>query len=434
MHRDFTNYFKSMNHFDSFISYSNKDFETISLVVDIIQEKHVNCWFQKQNSKADYIKEINKGIKESNNFIIFLSPSSLSSIRVKNEINRAIQKYNKDKSFSILPVVISELKEEEEEEAMLLLGSFNWLYSKDFPDYDSLVLKIISSLHIKTERGSKQSIYSGDEESEINRINLQNEYLNKIASKYLDKIFKDHKNPRILDVGCADGRNIIERIKGRNYQSLLGIDKNQQKIDMANEHLITDKNTFDCCDISSDSLYTTISSYLNKHGYEGFDIIHIAAVLMHIKNPKELLERLHQYLSPGGTIFIQDEDDGANMVYPYDKSFDDCFYVWAHSNEAGDRHMGRKVAFYLSACNYSDINVHSTCITSLDFNGAMKDRLWDMYFNSELWVANNPSYFDSNEAYERYLNYSKKQPKLREEYMKGNYFVILGVIFISAKK
>ena len=64
----------------------------------------------------------------------------------------------------------------------------------------------------------------------------------------------------------------------------------------------------------------------------------------------------------------------------------------------------------------------------------MKDRLWDMYFNSELWVANNPSYFDSNEAYERYLNYSKKQPKLREEYMKGNYFVILGVIFISAKK
>jgi len=279
-----------------------------------------------------------------------------------------------------------------------------------------------------------QSIYTGDEKNEIARINRQNEYLNRIVAPYLDKIFSYFANPLILDIGCADGNNILLRLKNRNYHALLGIDKNHTKIETANNLFGSYKNSFVCCDINTEALNNILSEYLKQKGKAGFDIIHISSVLLHIENPIILLCNLHMFLSKNGHIFIQDEDDGVNMVYPYDERFEDCFYVWNHSIEAGDRFMGRKIPFYLSKSGYSDINILSSNITSLDFNGETKDCLWDLYFNSDLWVANDPSFYDNYEAYERFLSYKKNYIELRESYVNNNYFIMLGFFFISAKK
>lgn len=279
-----------------------------------------------------------------------------------------------------------------------------------------------------------ESVYTGDEKKEIARIYRQNEYLNRIVAPYLDEIFEYCVDPLVLDIGCADGSNILFRLKNRNYNALLGIDKNQIKIKMANDLFSSEKNTFVCCDINSDDLRTILSGYLKKKKRIGFDLIHISSVLLHIENPILLLQNLHAFLSEKGHIFIQDEDDGVNMVYPYDESFENCFYVWNHSIESGDRFMGRKIPFFLSKSNYSDIKILSSNITSLDFNGEMKDCLWDLYFNSDLWVANSPSFYDTPDAYERFLNYKKKHSELKKAYMNGNYFIMLGFFFIIAQK
>jgi len=279
-----------------------------------------------------------------------------------------------------------------------------------------------------------QSIYTGNEESEVDRINRQNDYLNKYVITYLDKIFSNYDSPMVLDVGCSDGRNILLRLKGRSYCSLLGIDRNHDKIEKANKLFKSCKNTFLCCDINSDNFHHNIVDYLRERGKQGFDIIHISSVLLHIENPGHVLNLLHSYLSENGRIFIQDEDDGLNKVFPYEDSFEDCFYVWDHSLESGDRKMGRKIPYLLEKCGYSDIKVLSSNITSLDFNGSMKDYFWDLYFNCELWVANDVSFYDTPDAYERYLKYKSKYLQLRDSYKKGKYFIMLGVLFITANK
>ncbi|MBO7580112.1 MAG: TIR domain-containing protein [Bacteroidaceae bacterium] len=424
-----------MNVYDIFISYSNKNVKEIDKIVDIIQGYKVNCWYQKRNSKNDFIKEINLGIKESKAFVVFLSSASIKSIRVKNEINRAIKKHEKDSNFTILPVIIEDLDEDEDDEMELLIGSFTWIYQKDYPDLYSLVLSIFSQLNIKlAEDENSRSIYTGDEDTEIKRLKIQNEYLNKFAGPYLDEIFADYKNPLVLDVGCADGSNTHIRFNGRKYRALLGIDKNHLKINTANSLYRSDKNTFQYCDVTTDDLDRVLSDYLQEKEQYGFDIIHLSAVLLHVEEPEKLLKKLHGYLSKDGTIFIQDEDDGVNLVYPRDKRLEDCFYIWKHSKESGNRIMGRTIPYMLSKNGYSQIKLLSSQITSLDFNGEMKECLWDLYFNSDLWVVDNASYFDDIKAFELLQTYKEGHSKLREEYMNGRYFIMLGIFYISARK
>ena len=59
-----------------FISYSNKDIEIVSPIVEAIEEIGVffgaNCWFQPNNSKKDFINSIGEGIEHSNFFICFV--------------------------------------------------------------------------------------------------------------------------------------------------------------------------------------------------------------------------------------------------------------------------------------------------------------------------------------------------------------------------
>lgn len=278
------------------------------------------------------------------------------------------------------------------------------------------------------------SLYSGDGSKEIQRIDKQNEYLNKIVTPFLDDIFSNYENPLILDVGCSDGRNIMLRLKNRNYFSLLGIDKNSDKIEIAKNLFNTDKDAFVCCDINSDDLTDILSKYLSSKNKDGFDIIHISSVLLHLKDPLLLLKKMKDFLSKNGSLFIQDEDDGLNVVYPYEKKIEDCFYIWDHSIESGDRYMGRKIPFFLSECEYSDIKIYSSAITSADFRGEKKECFWDLYFNSDLWAADHISFYDDIDAYERYLLYRKSHSELKSSYMNGQYFITLGIFFISAKK
>ncbi len=294
--------------------------------------------------------------------------------------------------------------------------------------------EILGQSIITYENVKGQSLYTGDESCEINRINSQNEFLNKIVSPYLDLVFSFYENPNILDIGCSDGRNIILRLKNRNYHSLLGLDKNQNKIQTANELYKSDKNSFLCYDINSKDLRKYLFTYIKKKDIPGFDIIHISSVLLHIKNPSSLLNILHDFLSEQGRIFIQDEDDGLNKIYPWDSRFEDCFYVWEHSIESGDRYMGRKIPFYLHENGYSDIKILSSNITSLDFDDSMRNCFWDLYFNSNLWVANNESFYDTPDAYNRFITYSRNHDQLKKTYMDGGFFIMLGVLFITAKK
>lgn len=235
-----------------FISFSNKDINVVTPIVETIEDYYgVKCWFQPNNSKSDFTENIAKGIEDSNLFICFVSSNSIKSFRVQNEIQCAIDKYEENRSYSILPIEIGDLTGAEKRRAKLSFGSLNWLYMKNYEDIHSLVLTIFSQLGIRNDEiNNLSSIYTGDEDVEVNRLNLQNEYLNKIVEPYLNNIFAQYQNPSILDIGCSDGNNSRERLLKREYKCFLGIDKNEKKIQAANNLDTSEKDDFLLCDSS----------------------------------------------------------------------------------------------------------------------------------------------------------------------------------------
>lgn len=421
--------------FDLFISYSNADRKKVDEIVRTITSFKVSVWYQTNNSKQVYLEEINKGIKSSKSFVVLLSTNSVNSIMVKNEINRAIVQRKRDPEFKILPVVIDPLTEDEEDMMFLLLGSFNWLNIAEYKDLTEFSKKLFDQLDIQFEEGgTSQSIYSAESNVEVERLEKQNNLYNSYANKYLDELFLELNEPAILDVGCSDASNSIKKFKERNYSYLLGFDIDKNKIALAKERYGSEKNSFIYADVLSDDFEEKISAYLKEKKLKGFDLIHISCVILHLPNPILALKRLHQFLTDDGLIFICDEDDGMNVAYPEDEFFNDAYYIWDHSYESGDRHCGRKIPGYLAECGFSNIEVKSTTISSIDSDGKYKETIWDMYFNSDLWVVSDQSYFNNVKAYEKFKNYKEKHSEYRKSYMEGKYFLTLGIFFVVAKK
>ena len=422
-------------HKDIFISFSNENKEKVEKIVQTIKFFGPSCWFQLRDSKQHFIEEINKGINNSSNFVIFLSNASISSFMVRNEISRAIDQKQKDDSYNIIPVVIEELLPDKLELIKLFLGSLNWLYEDKYKNYEELVLAIFEQANLEVRNvENSHSIYSVNKDVEQKRLESQNRLFNEYAKTYLDELFSNYENPTVLDIGCDNGSNTLLRLKDRSYKYLIGIDINEKRIIEANQINASDKNTFICCDVTSPDFFRIMFSNMQAKGITGFDIIHISAVLMHLDNPGEVLKNLYMFLNPGGHIFIQDEDDGANMAYPSSKFFDNCFYVWDHSLESGDRRMGRKIPLLLKAAGFKDVKLKSTTMSSVDFDGKYKEELWDLYFNAELWATDSAAYFDNYEAFSMLDGILEKHSEMKKSYMDGNIFITLGVFFLTAKK
>lgn len=419
------------------VSYSTKDSTLTDPIVDIIKYYYrVTCWYQRDDSNGNYIDLYSDAISESEAFVCFVSKNSLDSIAVDNEIRLAYNEKTERPDFQILPILIDDFDSRNRKRVINRFGSINGLFANKYPDNYSLALDIFKQLKIKVhdEDAHAASIYTGDEEVERRRIFAQNVYLNRIADPYLDEIFSRYASPAVLDVGCADGSNIMLRLTNRDYRTLLGIDRNGNKISEAMRHNEEKKNNFLTCNIEGPELGRVLKDYLQGNKLKGFDIVHIAAVLMHLADASRVLKEIYNYMNDGATIFIQDEDDGFNATFPKNKFLDDVLDIWEHSIESGDRHMGRKIPMMLRESGFTDVRLLSTTVSSLDFNGENKEQLWDMYYNSDLWVVDSASFFDSRLAYEKFLRYKDHHAELKARYMQGDIFATLGVLFLSAKK
>lgn len=422
-----------MNHI--FISYSHTDRHICDSLVSAIKYYGADVWYQTEKSKQDFTLRINEAFKSSAAFVCFISHNSLASIRVRNEIERALLENKRRKEYKILPVIIGHLDEDDEGFLAILLGSFNALELQQFSDTHALALKIFEQIgYIPSFEQEKASLYSGAKDVEVYRIAQQNAIFNEYANRHLDHLFLNFKTPDILDVGCSDGKNINLRLQGRSYHSLLGIDIDPQKIKQAKIDFRDSRQSYLTLDITADDFTDNLKKYLSDRSLDGFDLILISSVLLHLKDPGKALSSLRPFLKPKGFLFIQDEDDGFNISYPQADFFKDAFYLWEHSLESGDRYFARKLPKLLKGCGYHSINLLSTTITSLDFGKERLDAFWDLYFNIDLWSADSPEFFNNYDSLLKLENYRKEHQRFKKAFLRKEFFITLGIFFYTARR
>ncbi|MBQ6952204.1 MAG: TIR domain-containing protein [Clostridia bacterium] len=422
---------------DFFISYNKNDYIIVEEIVNKMEFYGAKCWFQRRNSKQAFAHAIAQGIESAGAFVVFVSSHSIRSIFVQNEIKSAIDHLEEDSTYKVLPIILGDVDEQSQEFRALsiFLGTFNMLYAQEFQSTEELVLKIFDQVDMKIiNENNQKSIYTGDSDIEKQRLKIQTALLNKYAQDYIIDILDGKQNPTILDIGCSDGDCIMSRVEGIEYGYLLGVDINSDKIKDANDKYGNEKNTFWKADITKDEFFAEARDYLKDRDLSGFDLIHISAVLLHLDNVERIMGRIHDLLKRGGHVFIQEEDDGLNLAYPHFSYFEKCACIYEHSLESGDRKMGRKVPMYLKNAGFSNIVVKNSTITSEDFGGSIKEELWDLYYNPNYWDATSASYFDDIIAVEMLPTVIAEHDEIKEEYMKGNIFITLGILFFDAEE
>lgn len=419
---------------DIFISYSKADMAIVSRIVKEIGSRGIECWFQLNDSSQDFTMKIRKAIKSCRAFVVFLSHASIASDYVNGEITLAFEHRKAEHDYKILPVYLDDCQEDDEfDNVDIRLCKLNALQLDDYSTTEALVNKIVDQLEIAIGENAV-SMYSTSMEEEVERLAIQNAFYNRYASTYIDEAFSELSDVCALDVGCSDGSNTVKRLTRDKCTHVLGVDKDESRVENANESYGDETFAFRYADISDESFEDVLKEYLASVGREYFDFIHVSAVFLHINTHLFTMKILYKYLAPGGYIFIIDEDDGLNEVFPDTSFYQDCFYIWDKSRESGDRHMGRKIPLLLKEVGFPRVEVRRTTISSEDFGGEMKEVLWDLYFNPYFWTVPTPKYFYDPRAYAKIAPYTAAHDENKRQYMDGKVFIMLGVMFFLAKK
>ncbi len=424
--------------YDFFLSYNKNDAREAGRLATLIKSYDLSVWWQGENSKQEYALAIREAIGRSTAFLVLLSAGSAASEWVGREILEALRLHAHGE-IKILPIVVDELDTADETYFHQILGNFNWLFLKNIRGNRELITAITDQVSIRLRSKRENSIYSAADEIEAERLRKQNAVYNRHAAPHIDEIFAACPRPAVLDVGCSDAENILKRLEGRDFSHLVCVDKEADKLEEAKTRAAGDgRVSFLCTDITKRTLRARLREHMDAVGIEGFDFIHMSAVLLHLKNPEQVLRTLRGLLREGGRILIQDEDDGFNVADEGEGGdpsfFRDCFYIWEHSKESGDRFMARRLPGLLSRAGFRAVALKTAVITSLDFGGALREELWDLYFNPYYWVVDSPDYFDKADAYDRCLEYEKKHAEQKARYMRGEIFLTLGVLICTAEK
>ena len=93
-----------------FISYSSKDYYFVSQIRDAIENTGIRCWMAPRDIPhgTNYAHIIEIAIQNAERFIILLSNSSVWSVWVEKELQRAIHHFQHESSSKIIPVWINQ--------------------------------------------------------------------------------------------------------------------------------------------------------------------------------------------------------------------------------------------------------------------------------------------------------------------------------------
>ena len=412
-----------------FISYSNDNSEKVTDIVNALEFYGVGCWFQIKDSKLDYAMEIEKGISASKAFVVFITDSSIRSFMVKNEITRAIKKLSEEPDYRIIPIILEDIPLEDFHRLIILLGSVNWIFAKNFYSEYELARRVLLDADIDVINSRKKDNYNSSNKTEKERLLKQARLLERHISKTMEEFSSVCS---ILDIGCADGSGVMLKLHNNEYKNFCGIDINPVEIDKANSTFGDDKHTFINCDVMKDSFSERMTQYMREKDITGFDLVMVSYVLLHIEDPLKMLEKLKSVMNPNAAIIIQEHDDGASLVYPQDVYFDNVFTLWKNARDSGDRYTARKIPILLKEAGFSNITIKESSFSSVDFHEEYKEALWDFFFNVDYWNVHDAFDFHDPSVFNLYKECENVHAEMKERYMNGEYFLNLGMFIFVA--
>lgn len=276
-----------------------------------------------------------------------------------------------------------------------------------------------------------------EQESELQRLRVQNALLSPYEAPVLAQLFSGGRSLSVLDVGCNDGSKTVERFAAEAVFRVIGLEYNPALAQSAEEKYGSDKFSFFALDVESPAFGKALGDILKEKGIEGFDLIYLSFLLMHLGDPKRFLTALRPFLKPEGRLFILEPDDSASALSGDAKGlFGEFLEILGKDPYAGRRDLGRQLCEMLPACGYEAPFLWQGAISAGEGEAEKKRAIYTTFFSylgQDLHLLleaspENPEY----RAWAAWLE--KNQETLRRLILKDGSAVSMGMKILTCAK
>lgn len=374
---------------DVFISYQHESRNIADAICSMLESEGIRCWYAPRDTgTGDYASNIVEAINKCKIFILVLSADASKSDHVLNEVEMA---YNRKRDgLVILPFRVSD---EMLSDAMeYYIKRLHWIDAVS-DSLDSALGTLVTNCNsILGRTGKKQAETTSarrsnkyfeskgiDEKRELRRIASQIRCLDNHAGEVYDRVFSEYSSPSVLDVGTNDGAFANTFIMSRiGDGTLVGVDCIGRFVEAAEKRISSKNAHFFELDCESPDFQSEMRTIMDDLGIDGFDIINISMVLLHLKNPFKALKSLRRLMSDNGCFIIIDPDYGLNYASPDPEGkFDRLYGIYESLPTAGCTRSGRQVYSLLKKLDMEDVRLERIGYNTAHLKVPQKEDLFE---------------------------------------------------------
>lgn len=216
----------------------------------------------------------------------------------------------------------------------------------------------VSENHTMSEDKSKGSYVVdefADSQGELDRLRFQAKTGFGLEKKMFD-LLGISSEKEIIDVGCGPAFFAGEVYNAYKPKKLHGLEISEHLIEIAKR---------ENADNSSMS-FTQGTVYDAPFEDNSFDLAYSRFVFQHLDQPQKGVNELKRIIRPGGTVIIEDIDDGLLFLEPAPASFEKVQSTSERMQKelGGDRMVGRKLFSMMQKAGFSKVKIHYLPVNS----------------------------------------------------------------------
>lgn len=219
------------------------------------------------------------------------------------------------------------------------------------------------------------------EKNEIKRLRVQNSLLSAYEDPIFAQIFSEGRNLSVLDIGCNDGKKTIERFSSESVSHVIGLEYNEKLAAKAQKIYGNEHFSFYPFDVEAECFSERLRIIMAEKQIDGFDVIYLSFVLMHLNDVKRLLLTLRPFLKKNGKLFIIEANDTASTLSNDEKGLlGEFLKILKKDRYSGNREVGANICEQLSDCGYEDICVWHDAVSATEGEKEKKKAIFTTFF------------------------------------------------------
>ncbi len=225
-----------------------------------------------------------------------------------------------------------------------------------------------------------KEVFQGHQEQD--RLLLQTRFLKQYEQPIYQRLVAGQSGLRVLDLGCNDGSKTVDWFSGDEVQKVIGLEYLDALAHKAQEQYGGGKFSFYSCDVEAPDFIDQLQSRMQENGVAAFDLIYTSFVLMHLKQPCEVLAQLKRVLAPGGRLMIVEGHDAMSRLERDSNHLLEQFLnILSMDPLSGDRNCGQKIPEFLSKCGYKRIVIENDVVEAGAGMLQKKQDIYEIFFS-----------------------------------------------------